>query len=161
MNTNFRNKHLTCMICIVFGLLISPLTANKIILILSNSRASLRCSILGACIIISVLLANDLHNRSKRNYTPKKQPFPSTLILKDYSSTLSPSSSIQNNDFLSVLTPQETVLVELILRGYTGVSIAKLMNISVETQKSYRKSAYNKLAIHSKEELFHLAHNRI
>ncbi len=54
----------------------------------------------------------------------------------------------------SELTFRENELAELLLQGYTESTICEVMNISVNTQKSYRKSVYNKLDIHSKRELF-------
>ena len=55
-----------------------------------------------------------------------------------------------------LLSEQERNLVELILAGYSGSSIATQMNITMNTQKSYRKNIYAKLDIHSKRELFEL-----
>lgn len=57
---------------------------------------------------------------------------------------------------LPLLSEQERNLVELILDGYSGSSIATQMNITMNTQKSYRKNIYIKLDIHSKRELFEL-----
>lgn len=56
-----------------------------------------------------------------------------------------------------ILSDQENTLTQLILQGYTESTISELMNITVNTQKSYRKSIYSKLNIHSKRELFELA----
>ncbi|MDO4553129.1 MAG: helix-turn-helix transcriptional regulator [Bacillota bacterium] len=55
------------------------------------------------------------------------------------------------------LSEQERILADLILRGYTESAIAKEMNITLNTQKSYRKNLYAKLDLHSKRELFELA----
>ena len=55
------------------------------------------------------------------------------------------------------LTPQEQAVADLILRGYTGKEISERMNISINTQKDYRKNIYAKLQIHSRSELFELA----
>ena len=58
--------------------------------------------------------------------------------------------------FYKVLSQQEGNLARLILEGYSEGQIAKEMNISLNTQKSYRKNLYSKLDIHSKRELFRL-----
>ena len=58
--------------------------------------------------------------------------------------------------FYKVLSQQEGNLARLILEGYSEGQIAKEMNISLNTQKSYRKNLYSKLDIHSKRELFKL-----
>ena len=57
---------------------------------------------------------------------------------------------------LAVLSQQERILARLILDGHTETSAAKAMNISLNTQKSYRKNLYAKLDVHSKRELFAL-----
>lgn len=61
---------------------------------------------------------------------------------------------------LDTLSLREKRLAQLILQGYTESSISKIMNISLNTQKGYRKNLYLKLQIHSKRELFELmGHN--
>lgn len=57
---------------------------------------------------------------------------------------------------LRQLSQQEQNLARLILAGYSESQIAREMNISLNTQKSYRKTLYTKLDIHSKRELFRL-----
>lgn len=54
------------------------------------------------------------------------------------------------------LSVQEQNLAKLILQGYSESEIAKEMNITLNTQKSYRKNLYTKLNIHSRRELFKL-----
>ena len=54
------------------------------------------------------------------------------------------------------LSQQERILAGLILAGHTESTISRLMNITLNTQKSYRKNLYAKLEIHSKRELFAL-----
>lgn len=58
------------------------------------------------------------------------------------------------------LSGQERVLADLILRGYAESAICAEMNITLNTQKGYRKNLYTKLGIHSKRELFELAGGR-
>ena len=58
-----------------------------------------------------------------------------------------------------ILSDQERILAQLILQGYTETSIAENMNITLNTQKSYRKNLYAKLDIHSKRELFAITEN--
>ena len=55
------------------------------------------------------------------------------------------------------LSEQEYILARLILDGHTESSAAKTMNITLNTEKGYRKSLYFKLDIHSKQELFDIA----
>lgn len=57
------------------------------------------------------------------------------------------------------LSVQEQNLAKLILQGYSESEIAKEMNITLNTQKSYRKNLYTKLNIHSRRELFNLLKN--
>jgi DNA-binding CsgD family transcriptional regulator len=56
----------------------------------------------------------------------------------------------------SVLTLREQAVVQTLMRGHSSKSAAKELNISVDTERSYRKSAYAKLNINSQSELFHL-----
>lgn len=56
-----------------------------------------------------------------------------------------------------VLSEQERILAGLILDGHSESSAARAMNISLNTQKGYRKNIYFKLDIHSKRELFEAA----
>lgn len=65
----------------------------------------------------------------------------------------------KNNPF-SALSEQERILADLILRGYTESIIAREMNITLNTQKSYRKNLYAKLDIHTKRELFEMANKK-
>lgn len=71
-----------------------------------------------------------------------------------------PRSPAKEKDPFAALSEQEQILVSLILAGHTESSVAKAMNITLNTQKSYRKNVYAKLDIHSKRELFDLATNR-
>ncbi|MEW6982031.1 helix-turn-helix transcriptional regulator [Colwelliaceae bacterium 6471] len=56
----------------------------------------------------------------------------------------------------SVLTQREQAVVKTLMQGHSSKSAAKLLNISVDTERSYRKSAYSKLNISSQSELFNL-----
>lgn len=58
------------------------------------------------------------------------------------------------------LSEQERILAALIMDGYTESSAAKTMNITLNTEKGYRKSLYFKLDIHSKRELFEIANQK-
>ncbi|MDR2869939.1 MAG: helix-turn-helix transcriptional regulator, partial [Deferribacteraceae bacterium] len=55
------------------------------------------------------------------------------------------------------LARSEIRIAELIMQGYTNPEMASIMNTTVNTVKSYRKSLYSKLQIHSRQELFGLA----
>ena len=78
----------------------------------------------------------------------------------DTAPTEMPQVSVKVKDPFAALSEQEQILVSLILDGHTESSIAKLMNITLNTQKSYRKNVYAKLDIHSKRELFDLENSR-
>jgi DNA-binding CsgD family transcriptional regulator len=54
------------------------------------------------------------------------------------------------------LTKKEIEVAELMLRGLSAKEIGRQMNISDSTVATHRKAVYNKLAIHSKGELFAL-----
>lgn len=56
----------------------------------------------------------------------------------------------------SVLTQREQAVVQTLMQGHSSKSAAKVLNISVDTERSYRKSAYGKLNISSQSELFNL-----
>ncbi len=56
----------------------------------------------------------------------------------------------------SVLTRQEKRVVNCILAGGSSKSIAREMNISPETERSYRKIIYQKLNVSSHSQLHHL-----
>jgi len=54
------------------------------------------------------------------------------------------------------LTKREAEVVSLILRGYSSVSVAAMLDISVSTVKVHRKNVYAKMHISSQAELFSL-----
>ena len=56
----------------------------------------------------------------------------------------------------SILTPRERDVVRLILRGYPSKSVARELNISIQTEQVHRKNIYQKLEISSHSELFTL-----
>jgi DNA-binding CsgD family transcriptional regulator len=56
----------------------------------------------------------------------------------------------------SVLTPREREVVRLILRGYPSKSVARELDISIQTEQVHRKNIYQKLHISSHSELFTL-----
>ncbi|MCB1400761.1 MAG: helix-turn-helix transcriptional regulator [Rhodobacteraceae bacterium] len=55
-----------------------------------------------------------------------------------------------------VLTPRETEIIAMVLRGYSSAAIATTLQISDETVKVHRKNAYRKLGISSQAQLFSL-----
>lgn len=61
------------------------------------------------------------------------------------------------SDAFEILSGQEWRIANYILSGYSGGKIAEMMSITNDTMKSYRKTMYSKLQIHSKRELFELA----
>ncbi len=54
------------------------------------------------------------------------------------------------------VTNRETEVISLILRGYSTISIAAMLDISIGTVKVHRKNIYAKLEISSQAELFSL-----
>ncbi len=56
----------------------------------------------------------------------------------------------------SALTNRESEVVGLILRGYSSIAIASILDISAATVKVHRKNVYSKLKISSQAELFSL-----
>lgn len=56
----------------------------------------------------------------------------------------------------SNLTNRESEVVSLILRGYSSIAIASVLDISAATVKVHRKNIYSKLKISSQAELFSL-----
>lgn len=63
-------------------------------------------------------------------------------------------AAIHNNR--AGVTNREAEVVSLILRGYSSISIASMLEISVSTVKVHRKNIYAKLHISSQAELFSL-----
>ena len=154
-----RNMYIY-LFCIIIGVLINPYTINSLLQFYINSETTTRFAIIITHIVFANILANDLYLSKRKAASNAKQYFLIPSSTKNSTKLKESSPSIPEEDQYTPLTPQEKVLVDLILKGYTGVSIAKIMNISVETQKSYRKNIYSKLAIHSKEELFRLAYSK-
>lgn len=58
--------------------------------------------------------------------------------------------------FQDTLTPTQRIVVRLILRGHSNLSIARNMNISEGTAKIHRSNIYKRLSISSQSELFQL-----
>lgn len=56
----------------------------------------------------------------------------------------------------SILTPRESQVLQLLLKGHSIKSIAQNFENSLETIKSHRKNIYSKLDVNSQAELFHL-----
>jgi len=54
------------------------------------------------------------------------------------------------------LTNRESEVVSLVLRGYSSIAIASILDISAATVKVHRKNIYSKLKISSQAELFSL-----
>jgi DNA-binding CsgD family transcriptional regulator len=55
-----------------------------------------------------------------------------------------------------VLTPRETEVIAMVLRGYSTAAISAHLDIREETVKVHRKNAYRRLAISSQAQLFSL-----
>jgi DNA-binding CsgD family transcriptional regulator len=56
----------------------------------------------------------------------------------------------------SLLSPREKSVLELMLRGYSGLASAEKLGIAVETLRRHRKSIYRKLDVNSQTDLFSL-----
>ena len=82
---------------------------------------------------------------------------PSTEALNQQTDDLSENLKAETLDDLSY---QELRIVELSLRGHTYKEIANALVIKPNTVKWYLKVIYSKLQIHSKAELFNLAHKQ-
>lgn len=82
-----------------------------------------------------------------------------TAFTRNYEDN-STEAGFQFTFYFDSLSEQEQILVSLVLDGHTESSVAKMMNITLNTEKSYRKNVYSKLNIHSKRELFDLANSR-
>lgn len=60
----------------------------------------------------------------------------------------------ENDPAASALTPRESELVSLSVRGYSNSAIADMLGISVKTAESQKSKVMTKLGLHSKPELF-------
>lgn len=58
------------------------------------------------------------------------------------------------------LTPRETDVFELIIRGYSRKAIAEELSLAEETIKTHTGRIYQKFLVHSKQELIHAAEQR-
>ncbi len=85
---------------------------------------------------------------------------------KEESSTVSGDAeaksepSVFTEDPLSVLSPKEKEVAELICLGHTNADIAKLLFISEHTVKDHTKKIYPKMGVHSRLELATLVSNQ-
>jgi len=61
---------------------------------------------------------------------------------------------------LSSLSPREREVVDLLAKGYRAPSIARRLHISPNTVRNHLKKAYQKLGVHSQEELLDLVTGR-
>lgn len=53
-----------------------------------------------------------------------------------------------------VLTLREAEIIQMVLKGHSGVSISVTLGIAVPTVKTHRKNAYAKLGINTQQQLF-------
>lgn len=60
-----------------------------------------------------------------------------------------------------VLTPRETEVIAMVLRGYSSAAVGARLAISDETVKVHRKNAYRKLEISSQAQLFSIFINAL
>lgn len=58
------------------------------------------------------------------------------------------------------LTPRETEVFELIIRGYSRKAIADELSLAEETIKTHTGRIYQKFLVHSRQELIHVAEQR-
>lgn len=61
---------------------------------------------------------------------------------------------------LEVLTPREHDMVELLAEGYRYKEIAAKLDLSIETVRTYIRSVYNKLQVHSRTEALNKYYGR-
>jgi DNA-binding CsgD family transcriptional regulator len=71
-------------------------------------------------------------------------------------SALSPLQVLLDRVADGVLTPRETEVIAMVLRGYSTAAIGTTLEISEETVKVHRKNAYRRLEISSQAQLFSL-----
>lgn len=55
---------------------------------------------------------------------------------------------------LDVLSPRESEIVQMILKGYSSPAIGEMLNIALPTVKTHRRNAYAKLGINTQQQLF-------
>ena len=61
---------------------------------------------------------------------------------------------------LSMLSPREREVTEMLAKGYRAPSIARKLHISANTVRNHLKKAYQKLGVHSQEQLLDLVTGR-
>jgi two-component system response regulator NreC len=79
-------------------------------------------------------------------------PSVTRALLKDLISSVRPEPIVDN-----LLTPRETEVLRLIVRGHTNNQVANIMKISSRTVEGHRASIMDKLNLHSRVELVEYA----
>ena len=130
---------------------------------LSDQFVNLQAATEGRTLVISVGRLQGTYDRETLAKFQAELPIFEALMAKHL--TLSQSQSQPLDQQLqsafeafgsSALTPREQAVVKALMQGHCSKSSARLLNISVDTERSYRKSAYAKLGVNSQSSLFHL-----
>lgn len=98
-----------------------------------------------------------VHEAVIKNWCDAKLLIPPAHSADDTIGTLSDRvKTIASIDGRPGLTNRESEIVSFILRGYSSIAIASILDISAATVKVHRKNIYSKLKISSQAELFSL-----
>ncbi len=119
-------------------------------------------------IVVSLMRTEKKFNKSEMRVLSEIRPIVEALCRRHWSSVersaRSEKSEIMNRKVLDAfdavgggaLTPRESQIVELTLRGHSSEAIGHLLTISPGTVRIHRRNMYSKLRINSQGELFSL-----
>ncbi|MCR8922624.1 LuxR family transcriptional regulator [Dasania sp. GY-MA-18] len=119
----------------------------------------------GVAIVLSLARTNKLRPYSQQEIADLKaiEPTLMALLAKNWEKLASDEHNFYDylhkafeNFGRSVLSRREKDAVNCMLRGSSSKSAAREMGISTETERSYRKTIYNKLNVCSHSEIYHL-----
>ncbi|TQV87419.1 helix-turn-helix transcriptional regulator [Aliikangiella coralliicola] len=114
-------------------------------------------------VAISIGLLSGEFSQDDITMTRQLYPIINAAVNKQWSTLTKQNNDLSNQlqrafDLFasSVLTERERTVIQKLMQGHSSKSAAKILGISVDTERSYRKSAYGKLNINSQSELFNL-----
>jgi len=117
----------------------------------------------GRTLAISLGLLTGNYSQSDKNTLSELDVVITAVVKKHWQKNQPASQTLQHrlqNAFdqfaSSVLSTRERDVIQKLMQGHSSKSAAKALNLSVDTERSYRKSAYAKLDIGSQSELFNL-----
>lgn len=125
----------------------------------------LKCFAPGYGVVASIARTHELPTYSPDEINRFKQAEPVLMALMSQQWSTLNQDQPNFSDYLqqasanfgrSKLSAREKTVVDYMLQGHSSKSTARLMDISPETERSYRKTIYRKLEVNSHAELYNL-----